>query len=158
MQDALTHIVNAGEWLVGSVTSLVADAAHQVLEGVEIEDTVHLITRHRNVLGSFALNQHQAPNEGSLTVICKRGTAKFEMHASGWRWQTDPSGVWHDADTIKLERDLLFMRQAEAFLDAIEGKCSPLCTLEEGLQTLRVNLAILQSVEQRQWQTISTLE
>src|SRR5579871_3969760 len=31
IQDALTHIINMGEWLVGPVESVVADAAHQVL-------------------------------------------------------------------------------------------------------------------------------
>jgi predicted dehydrogenase len=154
VQDALTHIINAGEWLVGPVTELVADAAHQVLEGVDIEDTVHLITRHQDVLGSYALNQHQAPNEGALAVICKNGTARFETHTCRWRWQTDPGDTWHDETVVKLERDTLFIRQAEAFLDAIEANRSPLCTLEEGAQTLRVNLGILRSIEERRWQTL----
>src|SRR5262249_8721524 len=80
VQDALTHIINAVEWIVGPVRELVADAAHQVLEGVEVEDTVHVIARHKAVLSSFSLNQHQAPNEGSLTFIGKKGTARFEIH------------------------------------------------------------------------------
>ena len=91
IQDALTHLINAGEWLVGPVTRLVADAAHQVLPGVEVEDTVHILTRHGNVLGNFSLNQHQAPNETSITVICERGTVRFEVHENRWRWMT-PAG------------------------------------------------------------------
>ncbi len=43
--------------------------------------------------------------------------------------------------------DVFFTSQANAFLDAIEQEGSPLCTLEEGIQTLRVNLAILESVD-----------
>jgi len=154
VQDALTHVVNAAEWLVGPVNKLVADAEHQVLEGVEVEDTVHLMTRHGNILGSFSLNQHQAPNESSLTVICKKGTVRFEMHNSCWRWQTEPSDTWHDEAAAKLERDTLFTLQAESFLNAIEGVHPPLCALDEGVQTLRVNLAILKSIEERQWKTI----
>lgn len=154
VQDALTHIVNAAEWLVGPVTELVADAAHQVLDDVEVEDTVHLITRHKNILGSFSLNQHQAPNESSLTVICKNGTARFEMHNSRWRWQTQPGDTWHDEAAAKLERDTLFTLQAESFLQAINGIQQPLCNLEEGLQTLRVNLGMLRSIESRSWQKI----
>jgi predicted dehydrogenase len=154
VQDALTHIINAGEWLVGRTTELVADAAHKVLEGVNVEDTVHLITRHQNVLGSYALNQHQAPNEGALTVICKKGTARFETHTSRWRWQIDPGDTWHDEATEKLERDTLFIRQAESFLNAIEQKQPPLCSLDEGVQTLRVNLNILRSIEERRWQKL----
>ena len=33
IQDALTHLLNAGEWLLGPVTRLVTDASHQVLPG-----------------------------------------------------------------------------------------------------------------------------
>src|SRR5262249_15221081 len=82
-----------GEWLLGPVERLVADAAHLVLDGVTVEDTVHLLARHGpplltlspdvggegrvrgSVLASYSLNQYQAPNELTLTVICERGTA-----------------------------------------------------------------------------------
>lgn len=153
VQDALTHVMNAGEWLVGPVTALTADLDHKVLEGVAVEDTVHVITRHGAVMGSFSLNQHQAPNEMTLTVICERGTVRFEIHQNRWRWITQPGGEWTDEPGQPMERDTWFIRQAEAFLDAVEGKTPVLCTLEEGAQTLRVNLAILASAEQRRWIT-----
>ncbi len=154
IQDALTHIVNAGEFLVGPVDRVMADAAHQVLDGVDVEDTVHVLTRHGDVLGSYTLNQHQAPNEMSITVIGDRGTARFDMHNARWRWMTDPGGAWHDEPECSRERDALFMAQAHAFLDLIEGGSPPLCSLDEGLQTLRVNLAILAAVARPAWQTI----
>jgi predicted dehydrogenase len=158
VQDALTHVINAGEWLAGGVDRLVADADHQVLEGVAVEDTVHVITRHGRVMGCFSLNQHQAPNETTITVVCQRGTARFEIHENRWRWMTEAGGAWHDEIGAPLERDALFTRQAAAFLDALEDRRPPLCTLEEAEQTLRVNLAILASAEKRDWQTIHEKE
>lgn len=154
IQDALTHVLNAGEWLVGPITRLVADAAHQVLEGVHVEDTAHVLTRHGSVLGSYSLNQHQAPNEFTLTVVCEGGTTRFESHEHRWRWMIEPGGAWHDESLPPLERDTLFIAQASVFLDAVEGQTVPPCTLEEGIQTLRVNLAALASVEGGGWQTI----
>jgi predicted dehydrogenase len=154
VQDALTHVVNAGEWLVGPVTRLVADCAHQVLEGVTVEDTVHVVTRHGAVLGSFSLNQHQPVNETTITVLCHRGAVRCETHENRWRWAAEPGGAWHDEPGAPIERDAWFTRQADAFLDAIEGKCAPLCTLDEAAQTLRVNLAILASAERGAWETI----
>jgi predicted dehydrogenase len=154
IQDALTHVINAGEWLLGPVTRLVADAAHQVLEGVTVEDTVHLLARHGPVLASYNLNQHQAPNEITFTVVCERGTARLEYHEHRWRWMVQPGGPWHDEPMAPLERDTLFVAQANTFLDAVEGKAAPPCTLEEGLQTLRVNLAALASVDRGAWQAI----
>lgn len=154
IQDALTHVLNAGEWLVGPVTRLVADAAHQILEDVTVEDTAHVLTRHGSVLGCYSLNQHQAPNEIILTVACERGTARFESHENRWRWMIAPGDDWHDERPPLLERDALFVAQANALLDAVEGKAPPPCSLDDGVQTLLVNLAALASVEHGVWQAI----
>lgn len=146
IQDALTHHLNAGEWLVGPIGRLAADAAHQVLEGVSVEDTVHLIARHGDVLGSYNLNQFQAPNESFIQVNATEGSCRYEPQAQRWRWMRHGDDAWHDEPHAGIERDTTFVYQAEAFLDCIEGRRErPLCTIEEGEQTLRVNLAALRS-------------
>lgn len=155
IQDALTHVINAAEWLVGPVTELTADAEHLVLDGVTVEDTVHLIARHQQVLASYSLNQHQPANEGTLTVICQRGMARYEVHGGRWLWTENPEEPWRVESTPALERDELFRRQANAFLDAVQGTAAPLCSLSEGLQTLRVNLAALRSLESRRWESVT---
>ncbi|SIO41069.1 Predicted dehydrogenase [Singulisphaera sp. GP187] len=154
IQDALTHMLNAGEWLVGPIDRLVADAAHQVLEGVDVEDTAHVLARQGRLLASYSLNQHQWPNELTITVVCEHGAARFEPHAHRWRWMLAKEETWHDESIAPLERDTLFITQASAFLDAVEGQRAPLCSLDEGLQTLRVNLAALASVKTQSWQTV----
>ena len=154
IQDALTHVLNAGEWLVGPIDRLVADAAHQVLADLTVEDTVHVLTRQGGVLGSYSLNQHQAPNEVTLTVICEQGTVRWESHAHRWRWMVRPDEPWHDESHEPLPRDAAFITQASRFLDAVDGIAKPLCALEEGVQTLQVNLAALASVESGSWQKI----
>lgn len=157
IQDALTHLLNAGEWLVGPIDRLLADAAHQVLDGVDVEDTVHVLTRQAGVLGCYCLNQHQAPNEMNLTVVCERGTVRCEFHRQRWRWMARPEEAWQDQAVGPLERDTLFIAQAHRFLDAVEGKAAPPCSLDDGIQSLRVNLAALASAEQRTWQQPSVL-
>lgn len=154
IQDALTHTINATEWLVGPITKLAADAEHQVLAGVDVEDTVHVIARHGDVLASYSLNQHQAANESSLTVIGERGTARFESHRNRWLSAVEPGQCWTVEAEFELERDDLFIRQADAFLDVVESRTAPACSLDDGLQTLRVNLAILRAVEERNWQEL----
>lgn len=157
IQDALTHVINAAEWLVGPVTELVADADHLVLEGVTVEDTVHVLARHSGVMAAYSLNQHQPANEGTLTVVCERGVARFEIHRGRWMWSEQPEQPWQEEPCPLLQRDELFRRQAAAFLDAVAGQAAPLCTLQEGLQTLRVNLAALRSTASRSWEAVSML-
>jgi predicted dehydrogenase len=154
IQDAITHMLNAGEWLVGPIERLVADAAHCVLDGVEVEDTVHILARHGQVLGSYNLNQHQAPNESTLTVVCEGGTLRWEVHRSRWRWMSRPDEPWHDEPHPPLARDDVFITQANRFLDAVAGEQPLLCSFDEGLQTLRVNLAALKSVTSGSWEQV----
>jgi predicted dehydrogenase len=151
IQDALTHVMNAAEWIVGPITRLVADAAHCVLEGVDVEDTVNVITRHAAVLGSFSMNQHQPVNESRLTVVCERGAVRFEGHRHRWLSSSEPDGPWHVEQEFGFERDDLFVRQANTFLDQIAGEAPPACTLDESLQSLKVSLAALESVRTEKW-------
>ena len=157
IQDALTHVFNSAEWLIGPITRIAVDAKHLALPDVEVEDTVHALARHGEVMASYTLNQHQAPNEVTVTVICERGTSRIEMHRSRWRSQTDPQGTWTDHDIAIGSRDTLFERQAEAWLNVVEDNAPPLCSLQEGLQTLAVNEASLWSVNNGSvWRDVNT--
>lgn len=156
IQDVLTHAINAGEFLVGPVSKLMADCGHQVLEGVTVEDTVHVITRQNGdkVMGCYSLNQHQAPNENTVTVICKKGTAKWDLNNARWMSMAEPDAGWKVEFEFSTERDDIFVNQANIFMDAMEGKGKFACTLEEGLQTLRVNLTVLQAADRPNWQPL----
>jgi len=154
VQDALTHVTNAGQWILGPVTRVVADLAHQSLAETSVEDTVHVLARHDRIPASYSLNQHQTPNETTITVVCERGTARFELHANRWRSMTTPGGEWIDHANSPLERDAMFIRQAGMFLDAIDGVAPPACSLGEGILTLRANLGILESARTGTWVSI----
>lgn len=148
IQDALTHAINVGQWLCGDIQGLVADADHQVLNGVEVEDTVHVIARHGKTMASYSLNQFQAPTESTLTVACTKGTLRCQSHEQRLSVMTAPEQPWQVLLETSLERDELFVAQANMFLDAVAGQGPVRCTLAEGRETLRANLAILQSVDQ----------
>jgi len=144
IQDALTHMANAVEWVLGPTTRVFCDAAHQVLEGVTVEDTVNVTARNGGALVSYALNQFQAVNETRWDFHAETGSVRVELNAQRWgalaRGESD--WRWHPAPVT--DRDQLYVNQAGAFVDAIDGQPNDLCTLEEGIQTLRFNLAALQ--------------
>ena len=151
IQDGLTHAVNFVEWMVGPMTRVAADCDHLALVGVDIEDSVHVIARHGDIMANYSMNQHQAPNEGQLTVICEAGTIRAEAHQGRWMTVTEPETPWTIHEMAPLERDDIFVNQAHAFLDHACGDANPLCPLEEGIQTLRCNLAILEAADSRTW-------
>jgi predicted dehydrogenase len=147
VQDALTHLVNALEWMIGPCTRVFCDAAHQALEGVTVEDTVNVTARHGDVLASFAMNQFQAPNETTFLIHGERGSVKIESRHQRWGVLRQGEAEWTWHETPPLERDDIFTAQAEAFLDGMEGRATPLATFEEGVQTLKFNQAALQSAD-----------
>ena len=62
--------------------------------------------------------------------------------------------AWRVTCVDAVAKKAAFIRQAAAFLDAMEGLQSPACDLAEATQTLRVNLAILASSRRREWQSV----
>jgi predicted dehydrogenase len=145
IQDALTHLANTVEWLIGPTDKLFCEAAHQALEGVNVEDTVSVTAKNGGILVSYSLNQFQAPNETTIHIHCGGGSVKIEIHEQ--RWAIFPHGAksWDYRPAPVADRDDLFTAQAAAFLDGMAGKPNPLCTLDEAIQTLKFNVAAIQS-------------
>lgn len=156
IQDALTHMINAMEWILGPTTRVVADAERLKLDGVAVEDTAHVLARNGEVLTSYVLNQHQPANELTVTIVCERGQVRFEGHRSRWSWLTEVDGTWREEACV-LDRDTLFRRQADAFLNAVELDSAPLCTIAEGRATVETVLAILSSLESQKWEAVTAV-
>jgi predicted dehydrogenase len=147
IQDALTHMANWVESVLGPTESLLCDCAHLAVPDVEVEDTVHIGARHARAHCSYALNQFQAPNESYLQFNAAKGSVRIELHRQRWGTFTPTSPDWEWRQFPPVERDGPFLAQANAFLDQVEGRRPPLCSLEAGIQTLRFNLAALASAE-----------
>jgi len=154
IQDCLPHHLNAVEWIVGPTTKIVADAQHCLLEGVEVEDSVNLLLRHGDVMGSITVNQHQPPNEFLITVLCERGAARFELGKQSWFSAEELGGEWKVEGTSTCERDDYYIAQANDFLDQIEKGTPPLCSLADGVQTLKTVLAIQKSLRSGRWEQV----
>lgn len=147
IQDAITHLFNLLEWITGPTVSVLCEADHQVLDGVEVEDTVAVITRNpTGAILTYTLNQFQAPNETYLQFNCPGGSVKvelaqnrwghFALGAKEWTWETFPP----------LDRDGPFAIQAHDFLDACADQPTPMATLEEGVQTVKFVRACFESI------------
>lgn len=154
IQDMLPHFVNAVEWIVGPATRVVADAEHKVLEGVDVEDTANILSRHGDVMANFTVNQHQNVNESVITLLCRQGSLRWELGRHRWLTADEPGGDWVEEESFSHERDDFYILQANAFLDFLEGKAEPLCSLEDGITTLKTTLAIRKSRDSGAWETV----
>jgi len=148
IQDALTHLADLVQFVAGRYERVQADWSRQSLEGVEVEDTASVLARLRgpsgeSVMATLSCNQFQAPNETRIDFHGDAGSLRVDL--SGHRWAVLRRGEteWTWSDAMLHERDELFIRQANYFLDAVEGSTSPLSTLADASHTLQFNLAVL---------------
>jgi predicted dehydrogenase len=149
IQDALTHMVNAVEWVLGPSESVFCTADHLAIPGVEVEDTVAAIAKNGSTIVSYSLNQFQAPNETTLQFNAENGSVKVEFASNRWATLSKGDSDWSWQNCPIPELDALFVAQAHAFLDRCNGKSSSLATLEEGIQAVAFNVAAFESLATR---------
>jgi predicted dehydrogenase len=93
------------------------------------------------------MNQFQAPNESFTQFNAEAGSVRMEVHLRRWGVQRLGETSWTWKEMPPAERDTFFIVQANRFLDLVEGRPAPLCSLEAAEQTLRFNLAALASAD-----------
>jgi predicted dehydrogenase len=146
IQDAATHMFNLVQHVAGRFAWIACDYEHLALEGVEVEDTVHLIGRtEAGIMASVSLNQFMAPNELIVNLNGREGSLQLRLHEQRWGVFRHGDAAWQYSPALVSERDDLFRRQAAKFLDVCRGKAQPACNLAEAQDTLAVNLAALKS-------------
>lgn len=147
IQDAATHMFDLLQHLVGRFDWVFCDYGHQALEGVEVEDTVHLTARAAGgaVMVSLAVSQFMAPNEMIVQVNGTQASAQIRLHEHRYGVQRIGEENWGWSEPLIAERDDLFRAQARELLGILAGRADRLCSLDDALHVLRVNLAALES-------------
>ena len=144
--DHLVHSINLLEWFLGPTVSVSAFQRHMELPGINTEDYGTVIMRFAGgQVGQLTLCLFQRDLQARLQIIGDGGTARYEMEADRLDLFDDGNGEWTKGDAQTVDRDDLFMLQAQHFLAQIRGEAEPRCTVEEAEQTLRTVLAAVES-------------
>lgn len=148
--DGASHLFDMLIWLMGKPTHVTCMFDRLVLEGTDTEDTCLVSIRFESgAMANVQMNQFQKRNVAQFEFIGTAGNLMVDH--STLKFADDDSGQW------KEQRDYMdglvpteahqarFRLQANAMLDAIEGKPCWLATLDEARDNLRVALAAKQS-------------
>jgi predicted dehydrogenase len=148
--DAASHLFDLLIWLMGKPTDVSGMFDRLVLEGTDTEDTCLVAIRFAGgAMANVTINQFQKPNVAKFEFIGTAGNLVIDH--SALKFADDDSGNWKE-DRNYMEglvpteaHQARFKLQANAMLDAIEGKPCWLATLDEARDNLRVALAAKQS-------------
>lgn len=159
----LTHPLDYLRFIVGEVDSLWSFNGHLSPLEIDVEDIAEIGLRFASgAVGGVHVNYVQRPPVHRMEIVGTNGTLRWD-HADGvlhFYRMPAPFGSYSDnppAPVIEsfsppegFDRNQLFVAQTRHFLETVRGESEPICTLEDGIQALRLALAAKESASTRQ--------
>jgi predicted dehydrogenase len=157
----LSHPLDYLRWLLGDVQSIWAFAGkHGELE-LDVEDCAEIgLLFGQGVLATVHLDYNQRPFEHYLEIIGTQGTLRWDGNDNSvsvfktqrqiqnpgnvGTWQTYPIQETF-GEAKPFERNDLFHAEMRHMIQVVQGSAQPICTLDDGIQVLRIALAAQQS-------------
>jgi len=140
-----SHVLDLMLWFFGMPQSVFARVEHVSSLEIETDDHVDALLYYANGFGVYIhLDLYTRPHERAITAVGEQGTLT-------WSYERNAIAVSHSAgpewveERYSCERNEMFMSAAAEFLQVIEEKRSPSCSLADGYAVLRVIEAIRQS-------------
>jgi predicted dehydrogenase len=150
---SLCHPLDYLRWLLGEVEALWAFTGRLGDLELDVEDTAEIGLRFSDgILGSVHLDYNQRPSAHTLEIVGTQGTIRWDNADGAVQVYQFPAGA-EGASPLQIpvpegfERNDLFLREMRHFLALARGEEEPVCTLEDGIQALRLALAARQSSE-----------
>ncbi len=142
------HSLDYLPWLVGdNVESVFGYTAKLSDLEIDVEDTAKIALRFANgALGSLHLDFNQQPPEHHFTIVGTNGTIKWNLADGAVRIYQPEKKDWVQYPlSASWERNVMFLEQTKHFVDIVKGKANPSCTLEDGIQVMKIISAVHES-------------
>lgn len=141
----LTHIheIDFSEWLWGNGVSYAGLTSEKRSIGTDVDECAGVIIKHSSgVLSSITLSLSQKPATRDLRISFSKGNLHLDLLTANVDF-TDKDGVSHTVfSDPKFDIDETYGLQAQGFIDAVVGKNSPLCTLQEAATSLAIAVSV----------------
>ncbi len=154
----LTHPLDYVRYLAGEVESLWATSGHVSSLEMDVEDAAEIGLKFAaGALGGVHLNYFQRPPLHRLEVVGTSGSLRWDNADGVLHFQQMPSEFGapsRDAAPARVEqfmppdgfeRNDLFLAQTRHFIGMVRGNVDPICSLDDGIQALKLALAARES-------------
>ena len=154
----LTHPLDYLRYLLGEVESLWSFNGHISPLEVDVEDVAEIGLKFTNgALGGVHVNYFQRPPVHRLEIAGTEGTLRwdnadgilhfYKFQATFGSYSDNPPAPAIESFPLPegFERNQLFVAQTRHFIEVVRGESEPICTLEDGVQALRLALAAYES-------------
>lgn len=146
----LCHPFDYLRWLLGEVAGISALAGRSGGLKIDVEDSADVLLRFKSgVIGNIHLDYLERPAEHFMRIIGQSGKIHWDNADGLVRWYSQlRGGEWEEIKVADdFERNVLFLDEMRHFLGCIAGNEQPLCSLNDGIEALRIALAAKQSAK-----------
>lgn len=143
----LSHPVDYLRWLLGNVKSLWAYSGLLSDLELQVEDYAEIgLQFTKGMTGTLHLDYFQQPPSHTLEISGTAGHITWDNADGTARLFVASTGTWQEAAVpAGFDRNDLFIAETKHFLDVIQKKAQPVCTLADGEAALKICLAVHQS-------------
>lgn len=147
----LTHPFDYLRWLLGDVVSLSAVVGQLSDLELDVEDMAEVSLGFAGgAQASVQVNYYQRPPVHRLELVGTHGTLAWDNADGAARLWQEESRQWETFPLAEgFDRNDLFLAETRHFIDVIQGKASPVCTLEDGEKVMEIVEAIFRSSAER---------
>jgi predicted dehydrogenase len=154
----LSHPLDYLLWMFGDADNLCAFTDSLGNLELDVEDNAEILIKFKQgTVASIHLDYYQRPPAHHLEIIGTLGTIRWDnadgtvqlyqtidsSYDSG-KWQTFPAKSFTNVEKPFARNDL-FLLEMKHFISVLRGEEEPICTLEDGLNVLKLCLASYQS-------------
>jgi predicted dehydrogenase len=146
----LCHPFDYLRWLLGEVSEISAELGRTGLLDLDVEDTADIIMRFdQGFQASVHLDYLQRPSTHRLSIVGTKGTLNWDNVDGAVDWWSTDSKDWLTLTAPEgFERNQIFLDEMRHFIQVVSGDSETRCSLEDGIQALKIALAVHQSAKQ----------
>jgi predicted dehydrogenase len=143
----LSHPLDYLRWIFGDIESLWASYSKTGALGIKVDDLANIGVRFNNgLLGSVHLDYLQRPGQHWLEVITTKGYMHWEAAGGNLKVFRSEPGQWQEYPMPpEFSRNDLFLAEMRHFLQVCQGAEQTLCSLQDGIEALRLAIAAYSS-------------
>ena len=139
----LCHPLDYVRWLLGEIEGVWAFIGEFNQFALPVEDAAEIGIRLANgVVGSVHLDFNRRPFFHQLEIIGTEGTLIWDAPQGDLQVYRAEAAAWESfPDRNAFERNEMFLTEMRHFIDVVQRKATPVCSLVDGVRALQVALA-----------------
>jgi predicted dehydrogenase len=154
VHHTLCHPLDYLRMLMGDPIGLVASLTDDGPLGLDVPESADVLLRFRDGVSAHVhLDYWSRPGTHRAEISCTDGSIEWDYATGELRFWDAAIGAWRTESFPGADaRNDLFVAEARHFLEVVERRAQPACTLDDGIQTVRLCAAIEQSAERAETQ------